>query len=250
MNTLTMILLVSMLLVGAGLGYGIDFMITDPVIKGLESDLNITSTELDTTKSELQKLQINYQALETNFSWLRDEVNELKNNSVSKDDYEELLAEYHKVLSELSNTELLLEETNQSYHILQDMYLELLIEYNLRVLPESLSMIVNDLNVTIALNGTRFEHNKPLIGNVSISYLQGEPFLGKISFSIRNEFFELSTGTDEQDIFGETEFSIYGKFIWGAGRYSIALQEIIDVYGETVASHNDLRDYRLHFEVL
>jgi hypothetical protein len=239
-----------MLLVGAGLGYGIDFMITDPVIKGLESDLNITSTELDTTKSELQKLQINYQLLETNFSWLRDEVNELKNNSVSKDDYDELLAEYHKVLSELSNTELLLEETNQSYHTLQDMYLELLIEYNLWVLPESLSMIVNNLNVTITLNGTRFEHNKPLTGNVSISYLQGEPFLGKISFSIRNEFFELSTGTDEQDIFGETEFSIYGKFIWGAGRYSIALQEIIDVYGETVASHNDLRDYRLHFEVL
>ena len=250
MNTLTKILLVIMLLVGAGLGYGIDFMITDPVIKGLKADLNTTSAELDTTKSELQELQINYQVLETNFSRIQDEFNELKNNSVDKDDYDELLAEHYKVLSDLSNAELLLDETNQSYLTLSDMYLELLIDYNLRVLPESLSMIVNNLNVTITLNGTRFEHNKPLTGTVSIRYLKGEPFLGKISFSIRNEFFELSTGTDEQDIFGQTTFSIYGKFIWGAGRYSIALKEIIDVYGETIATHNDLKDYRLHFEVL
>jgi hypothetical protein len=250
MNTLTKILLVVMLLAGAGLGYGIDFMITDPVMKGLEADLNTTSNELANTKSELQELQINYQALETNFSWIRDEFNELKNNSVDKDDYDELLAEHHKVLSDLSNTELLLDETNQSYQTLSDMYLELLIDYNLRVLPESLSMIVNNLNITITLNGTRFEHNKPLTGTVSINYLKGEPFLGKISFWIRNEFFELSTQTDEQDIFGESKFSIYGKFIWGAGRYSIALKEIVDVYGETVATHSDLRDYRLYFEVL
>jgi hypothetical protein len=239
-----------MLLAGAGLGYGIDFMITDPVIKGLEADLNTTNNELANTKSELQELLITYQVLETNFSWIRDEFNELKYNSVDKDDYDELLVEHHKVLSDLSNTELLLDETNQSYQTLSDMYLALLVDYNLRVLPESLSMIVNNLNITITLNGTRFEHNKPLTGIVLINYLKGEPFLGKISFWIRNEFFELSTQTDEQDIFGESEFSIYGKFIWGAGRYSIALKEIVDVYGETVATHSDLRDYRLYFEVL
>lgn len=250
MNTLTKILLVITLLGGAGLGYGIDFMITDPVIEGLETDLNVTSHELATVKSELQEMQIDYQVLETNFSSIRSEFNELKLNSVAKNDYDELLEDHQNVLSELSNTELLLEETNQSYQTLKDMYLELLIEYNLRVLPESLSMLVNNLNISITLNGTRFEHNKPLTGAVSISYLKGEPFLGKISFSIRNEFFELSTPTDEQDIFGESSFSIYGKFIWGAGRYSIALEEIIDVYGETIANHNDLKEYRLYFEVL
>ena len=250
MNTLTKILLVIMLLVGAGLGYGINFMITDPVMKDLETELDTTSTELATTKSELQGLQIDYQVLETNFSLVRDEFNELKNNSVAKNDYEELLAEHQNVLSELSSTELLLEETNQSYQILEEMYLELLIEYNLRVLPESLSMIVNNLNVSITLNGTIFEHNKPLTGTVSINYLKGEPFLGKISFWIRNEFLEQLTPTDEQDIFGESEFSIYGKFLWGAGRYSISLKEIIDVYGVTIATHNDLKDYKLYYEVL
>jgi hypothetical protein len=239
-----------MLLAGGLLGYQIEYMLTDPVITSLEDDLNNTKVNFKLVQAELEDLKKDYELLETNFSSLRSEFLELKNESIALAEYEELLDDYLNISNELSNKEFLLEDTNQSYQNLKEMYVALLIEYNLWVLPESITMNVNNLNISIDLDGTRFEHNRPMTGAVTISYSSGEPFNGNVSLRIRNEFFELSSGTDEFEIFGETVFSISGRFIWGAGRYSIALWEIIDEDGSIIAVYNDLRDYRLYFEVL
>ena len=72
MDTLTKILLVIMLLGGAGLGYGLEYVLTNPVIEGLETDLNDTKVELDITNSELRDLKINYSVVESNFSRYED----------------------------------------------------------------------------------------------------------------------------------------------------------------------------------
>jgi chromosome segregation ATPase len=159
-----------MLLAGGLLGYQIEYMLTDPVITDLEDDLNKTKVDFKLVQTELEDLKKDYELLETNYSSLRSEFLELKNESIALAEYEKLLDDYLNISNELSNKDLQLENTNQSYQNLKEMYVALLTEYNLWVLPESITMNVNNLNISIDLDGTRFEHNRPMTGAVTISY--------------------------------------------------------------------------------
>lgn len=250
MNTLMKVLLVFVLFGGGALGFGLEYMISSPQIQDL-------SQELNNTRLELNLLQTEYEDLTNDYNNLTRDYEELLENTVSKEeynklmeDYNELNQDYQSLEEELEAVNTNLEDLNKTYRGLKNMYDNLVEEYNLRVLPLYDQTTIEGYKIMLTIDETWFEHNKPLTGSVVITDEEGKPFYGNITFSVKNVHLEQFKFGYKHSIKGETKYSISDAFQWGAGRYSVGLEKIIDDDGNVVISYTDLKDFRLQFEVL
>jgi hypothetical protein len=249
MNLSTKILLILTLIVGGAVGFGVDYTITKPQIEELQHQLNTTTDQLEILREEFDELSESHNQLE-------DDYQEIQESTVPRENYSSLLrtknqleAENDLIRQQLGDTREDLEELNKTYILLKDMYDSLLEEYNRKVLPETAQTIINELVLNLAIDQITVDHLEPLTGTVTIQHIDGEPFEGNITFSIKSEYFDLFKVGYRHEIMGATSYSISNAFQWGAGRYSVGLDKIMDEDGNVLASHNELNDFRLQFEV-
>jgi predicted nuclease with TOPRIM domain len=251
MNSLTKALLVLALIGGAALGFGVEYFLTNQRLESLEQDLNIT-------RGQFTGLQEDYDALSEDFDDLDSRYNELEETTVSSDAYDGLMKNFSEL--EVENIDLNeelsllrdeLAELDHSYEGLKMVYTDLLEEFRQYVLPKSKKETIKGLEITVSLDKIQYDkQDDNLTGVVSISHPDGSPFEGNITFSVKYEFLELGTGVGfRHEIFGSTGFSLSDVFTL-AGRYSVGLLEVFDESGTKIATWNDLKDFRLQFDVL
>ncbi|MFP3950985.1 MAG: coiled-coil domain-containing protein [Candidatus Bathyarchaeia archaeon] len=250
MNNLMKVLLVFVLLGGGALGFGLEYMISSPQIRDLKQELNNTRFELDMLQTEYEELTNDYNSLNKDYEELIEETVPMEEYTELMEDFSELNEDYQSLEEELETVNNKLDDLNQTYCGLKNMYDNLVEEYNLRVLPLYDQTTIKGYKITLTIDETWFEHNKPLTGSVVITDEEGSPFYGNITFSVKNVHLKQFKFGYKHSIKGETKYSISGAFQWGAGRYSVGLEKLIDSTGTVVLDYTDLKDFRLQFEVL
>lgn len=231
-------------------------MATKPLLEDLSLELNTTRIKYKSLMQQYESLSSSYERLEDDFAEVKENYTILLETTVSREEYDELVEIYNGTQqrldlleAELADERSRCKQLNYTYWALKEQYDALVEEFKIRVLPLSADMTINDLDITLTLDKTTFTHSEQLTGQVKINHTVEPPFRGEIILSVRNEFFNVFLHHEPIDINGETVYSIEDAFMWGAGRYSIGLYEIRDDGGIKVASYNDLKDFRLLFEV-
>jgi uncharacterized membrane-anchored protein YhcB (DUF1043 family) len=252
-NMLSSKVLISIALIaGLILGYTINNVLTRPKINELDEKTQV----LEELQQNYAKLQSNYNELDENFDSLNDEFESLKATSIPLSEYNSLLNDYQALEeetetlnSEVNQLQDELFNTNLAKNELQTEYTRLLEEYNkIRVLSWTF-FIIEGLEVNLTTVKNEYVSIEDITGDMSIYYLNGEPFTGSFSLILWSDYYDQGRGSVSFQINGETEYVFDDPFMQRTGSYYLRVREIKDEQGNIIASYSDLLDYRIPIQM-
>lgn len=196
-------LVIITLLAGTGVGYGSGYVMFQPQVSELKSDVSSLQSEVST--------------LTTNYNDLNTTYNDLVEN------YNNLNATYNDLLA--------------NYNSLDTAYEDLLFHYNLLNGPASNFTTIQDLQIAFTTHRTTYYYKDPISGNVTITYLNGTAFRGAFTLYIRHLTKEGMSTTAWIAIDGFTEYYLSPPvFLYGPGNYTIGISSLSTADGYIIES--------------
>jgi hypothetical protein len=244
-------LLIFALIVGLGLGaYGYN-LLTAPRLESLNEELTQKTGQLALLQSQMGVLQLNYSEALGDLVQITQQYNDLTENSVTMAEYEELEGTYEDLLhshQDQAEELALLQATNQNLVVanaeLSTEYQKLLVKYNeLRMLPWT-AFIVGNLRVNLTVTTNNYPSNVPVTGTISIHYLDGRPFIGRIQLLVWSDYTSNGKPSPVLTVSGTTQYNFESPFML-PGNYFLLVSSIKDSLGTEIVSYNDLLMYRI-----
>ncbi len=233
------------LIVGLIIGYQASEMIASPKITNLEEQLQAKNNEISSLQSQLNVIQ-------SNLTEVYELYIELRDNSVNKTIYNNLIQSYNEQSKEFEEAEARIKQletlSGQLFtenQLLTDKYDRLLENYNeIRVLSYT-SYVVNGLQINLTVSKSEYISNVPVKGTLSIQYLDGRPFNGYFSLTVWSDYYSSGKSTDLLLILGETDYTVDIPFSQGPGNYYLKLSAIKNLSKVDMASYSQLNAYRI-----
>ena len=241
------------LIIGVGSGYVL-FDNSAEFNEALE-DTNCLQLEYDTLEDKYNELSLEVKGFEADLSSLQEQYDELNENNVPVTQYDSLYEDYKESLDSIAELEAELAIIQTQYTELETThneftqeYDDLLVQYQLVNSPASAYTDINDLEITLTTEKTIYNYTEPITGIVSIYYKTGEPFKGKVEFSIKTGSHGATTGY-QISINGESNY-YFGlpAFRYGPGIYTFQVGRIKDLQDYVIAGSTELTNTSIIIE--
>lgn len=247
------------------LGFGGGFLMFDNSAELVQAQNELTYNqetylELESTYNKLEAqhnyLLEEYESLEAEYDSIFNQYSDLSSENVERTAYDDLNDQYSATLEEINNLEVELSLLQTQYDVLNTEYQELTIDYEELLTeyqfvngPSSSFTTINDLEIELTIDKTVYSYTESISGTVSIYYKNGEPFKGKVSFSVTT----LGKGTltlgYKPFVNGSVHYTTdTGVFHWGPGDCTIKISNVYDEDGYVIAGGNDLDFTTLNLE--
>jgi uncharacterized membrane-anchored protein YhcB (DUF1043 family) len=249
-------LIIIALIIGLGLGMYINNALTAPKVEGLTADLNQKTNQVSSLNSQLETLQANYTEALNDLVQVTQQYNDLVENSVTTEQFEELEIEYEDLLEshqdqteELATLRAEHEDLVATNIELSIEYQKLLAKYNeLRMVPWT-AFVVSNLRVNLTVTTNTYSSNTPITGEITIKYLDGKPFTGRVLLLVWSDYSGNGKTSPIINVSGATQYTIEAPFLSGSGRYYLLVSSIKDASGKEIVSYNDLLIYRVSLQM-
>ena len=249
-------LLIFTLIIGLGLGIYSNNALTAPKVEGLTADLNQKTNQVSSLNSQLETLQANYTKALSDLVQVTQQYNDLMENSVTRvqfeeleEDYEDLLESHQDQTEELATLRTEYENLVATNIELSIEYQKLLAKYNELRMVSWTAFTVNNLRVNLTVTTNTYPSNTPITGIITIKYLDGNPFNGRIQMLVWSDYYKTGKTSPIITVSGATQYTIEAPFLFGPGKYSLLLSSIKDVAGKEIVSYNDLLIYRVSLQM-
>jgi len=244
------------LIVGLILGYQVNDVLMSGKLDDLKGTIDDQSATISSLEQQVAVLHENYTQVKDGLEQVTKAYEALQSAAVPRAMYDELLEDYEGATQELEHaTERVseLEEENsfleEGYNELQDSYFDLWNKYNdIRVLSWTY-FVVEGLEVNLTTTKLEYELNSNVEGTISIHHIGGEPFNGTFKLIAWREYLNIGSSSDEEKIYGETEYTFVNPFNTGGGSYTLRVSSIKNANGKVIAGFSQLRDYAIDLQV-
>ncbi|MEM2103891.1 MAG: hypothetical protein QW717_03265 [Candidatus Bathyarchaeia archaeon] len=210
-------------------------------VEGLEDENLSLKSEISARDNTIASLNSQIASLNSQIADLRDQKDKLQNwlqGNITY--YTSGVNSLNSQIINLQNQIVLLNARitalNESYIGLLEEYEDLLFHYNLLNKPASSFLTIHDLIIKFTLDHTTYYYKDPVSGNVSITYLNGTAFKGKISFYVKSAHATTTLGVTVK-VDGFTKFYLSPPvFMHGPGNYTVGISMLLTVDNYIVES--------------
>ncbi|MCW4049043.1 MAG: hypothetical protein NWE89_04825 [Candidatus Bathyarchaeota archaeon] len=240
------------LIIGLIVGYQVNNMLISPRLDAVETELQEKNAEATSLQALLESQEEQLTSFQENLTEVSGRYEDLVENSVSREEYDDLSEAYDELTVELEEAETRVELVEElasdlmtEVQALSGDYQELLQKYNeIRVLSWT-SYVVNGLRVNLTVTTNNYNTNLPVHGSISIRYLDGTPFIGTFKLSLLNQFRTSGKSSEFFPVNGEGDFVFDYPFISGTGTYFLRVSSIVDGMGEEAAGIGEVGSYEI-----
>ena len=194
-------------------------------ITSLQADKKTLTNQVNDSQTQLGQKDNQIQTLQNYVDNLSNQLNQKNSQLTTLQNQVENLSSQINVLNQNYLA------LNQSYTELQRQYEDLLFHYNLLNQPASNFTTYADLEIQFSLDHTTYYYQDPVSGNITINYLNGTAFEGKVY--MRFYLYGVGSKVFIVDIEGFVRFNLSPPvFEYGPGTYKVTIDflETLDGY--------------------